>query len=481
MVWPGTGYWRRWDYGSGAVPVGGKTRCPGGVHDRQHLAANSQLHPVHSGSQRELGRPPPGPELEYIGSDVRIRLLTQYFDPEPTLKGLDFARRLAAHGHEVRVLTGFPNYPGGKIYPGFSREFASQEVRDGVLIERRWLHPSHSSSVGQRLANYGSFAATATMRIATDSWKPEVTWVHHPPLTTALAAFAPSRFQHGSSVVLEIQDLWPDSLASTGMVEGGGVLKCIGACARMAYRRADRIVVISDGFKRALVDRGVPSEKIEVIYNWADSRGLAGSCEPAPRLASKWGAEGKFVVMFAGNMGPAQSLVNVLRAAEIVLHKTPDIQFVLVGDGIARTDLEEDAKRRRLTNVSFVGRQPIEAMGGMLPLADALLVHLRDDPLFEITIPSKTQAYLAAGRPIVMAVKGDAARLVTRAGAGVTCTPDVPAELAQAVLGLKAMPAEQRATMGERGQSFYRDELAIDHGVQRYLALFTEMRAPRRR
>ena len=180
-------------------------------------------------------------------------------------------------------------------------------------------------------------------------------------------------------------------------------------------------------------------------------------------------------MVFAGTMGPAQNLRTVLEAARLIQSSDPAIEFVFVGDGLDRPALVAEAERQGLDNVRFFGRRPPGEMGPILAGADALLVHLSDDPLFRVTIPSKTQAYLAAGRPLVMAVAGDAADLVRAAGAGITCEPDDPEGLAAAVRRLARMPADEREALGRRGRAFYDSELSLGAGVSRFERLFERL------
>lgn len=397
---------------------------------------------------------------------MRILLLSQWFDPEPTLKGLAFARALARDGNRVEVLTGFPNYPGGRIYPGYRQRLVQRGWVDGIRIVRVPLFPSHDASGLRRAVGYVSFAASA---ISVGGWatsNPDVIYAYHPPLTTGIAAALLSGIKR-APFVLDIQDLWPDTLSVTGMIQSETLLRVVDALCRLLYRRATRITVLSPGFKRALVARGVPEHKVEVIYNWVDEDRL--SLVPETGTDAPLKKDDRFNVVFAGTMGKAQGLDTVLDAAQILLARLPLARFVLVGGGIEVPRLEAECRRRGLSNVEFLPAMPMESVGGVLAVADALLVHLCDDPLFSITIPSKTQAYLAAGKPILMAVSGDAAELVARSDAGVTCAPEDALALADAVVGLAGMAPEELVAMGRRGANFYASELSLREGAARFL------------
>ncbi len=397
---------------------------------------------------------------------MRILILSQWFDPEPTFKGVAFARELVRRGHEVEVLTGFPNYPGGKLYPGYRLRPWQRERVDDIPVLRVPLYPSHGRSMLGRVANYGSFALSATIGSAFVK-RPDVIYVYHPPATIGLPAVAARMFR-GVPIVYDVQDLWPDTVAATGMVNNSAVLRLLGRWCRFVYRQADRLVVLSPGFKKALMDRGVPEAKIDVIYNWCDETavGRNGVCPVA------LGAPGEFTVLFAGTMGFAQGLDAVLQAASICTMSIPRARFIFVGGGIDRERLERTAAQMALPNVRFLPRQPMSEMGRFLSAADVLLVHLKDDPLFEITIPSKTQAYLAAGKPVLMAVRGDAAALVERSGAGIVCQPANPASIAAGVAELASTSPSRLVEMGHFGRKFYDRELSLSAGVSRFETVF---------
>lgn len=403
---------------------------------------------------------------------MRILFLTQWFEPEPTFKGLAFARELLRRGHDVEVLTGFPNYPGGRVYPGYRVRLRQREVVDGIRITRVALYPSHGRSAVTRVANYLSFALSAATVGACSVHRADVAYVYHPPATIAFPAMV-LKLLRQVPFVLDIQDLWPDTLAATGMVGNRPVLGAIGWFCRLAYRSAARIAVLSPGFRQKLIERGVPAEKIEVIYNWCNEAAICLARADAPILAEA-GLAGRFNVVFTGTMGKAQALSSVLRAAKLLAVREPRVQFVFVGGGVEAETLKGEAAALGLDNVRFLPMRPATEVGPLLAAADVLLVHLRDDPLFTITIPSKTQAYLASGRPILMAVRGDAAALVRDAGAGVCVSPADPDALAAAVCELSARAPEQLAQMGARGRAYYLHDLSLSAGVDRFEALFRQ-------
>mgnify|MGYP001806142544 CR=1 FL=1 len=401
---------------------------------------------------------------------MRILLLTQWFDPEPTYKGLVFAKELQQKGFEVEVLTGFPNYPGGKIYPGYKIQFYKKEVIEGVLVTRVPLYPSHDQRAIGRVLNYVSFAASALVYGVLRAKRPDVVYAYHPPLTAGLAASLIRRLRR-VPVVYDIQDMWPDTLRATGMVSNSRVLDIVGSICTMVYRSVDRIVVLSPGFRKLLVERGVPERKVEVIYNWCDEASMGN---PAGEVPKDFPGSESFTIVFAGNMGKAQALDGVLAAAEIVQKKAPEICFVFIGGGVEVNNLKRLAHEKKLHNVCFFQPVPMAEIGGVLAKADALLVHLRKDPLFTITIPSKTQAYMAVGKPLLMAVEGDVADLVKAAGCGVIAEPENSESIANAALKLYSLGSSERNAMADRSIQYYRSQLSLNAGVEKFAAIFRQ-------
>src|SRR5262245_27261637 len=204
-----------------------------------------------------------------INYQMRILYATQWFEPEPILKGIYFAKLLQGHGHDVQVVTGFPNYPGGNIYPGYRLRWFRQDVMDGVPIDRVFLYPSHSRSALGRALNYLSFSISLTIYGLSTRKRPDVLYAYHPPLTVGLAAALIAAVRR-IPLIYDIQDMWPDTLVTSGMFSNRTALNFVGWLCRLVYHRADRIIVQSPGFKLLLVERGVPATKINLIYNWAN-------------------------------------------------------------------------------------------------------------------------------------------------------------------------------------------------------------------
>jgi glycosyltransferase involved in cell wall biosynthesis len=401
-------------------------------------------------------------------ANVRILFLTQYYYPEPVEKVHDLARGLVRRGHDVQVLTSFPCYPRGEIYDGYRLSLGKQEVIDGVRVLRVPQIPDHSRTAWKRAAYYLSFALSAATIGLARVGPADVMLVYQAALPIGLATWVLHRLRR-LPVVLDVVDLWPESIMSSGMLENPLAWRAVERVARWVYADAQHVSVVTEGYRRNLLRLGVPDEKLGVIPNWMPSDTYHVE-EPDPLVAEREGIAGRFTVMYAGNMGPLQDLGTVLQAAEL-LRDDPDVQFVLVGDGLQFPELVARARERNLTNVKFLGRRPPETMPSLYAHAGALLVHLRPDPLSDVTIPSKLFAYLACGRPIIVGVRGDAEAFVRKGGFGVAVPPSDPAAMAQAVRELAHAPAAERERMGATALRLHREEFSSEVQTTRFEAL----------
>ena len=403
-----------------------------------------------------------------MDKSTRVLLLTQWFDPEPAFKGLIFARELVKRGFDVEVVTGLPNYPGGRFYPGYKLKLLQREVLDGILVTRVPLYPSHDQSVTKRALNYLSFAASSLIYCLFVAERADVMYAYHPPLTVGITASI-VRMIRGFPVVYDIQDMWPDTLRATGMLSNARALRVVGRLCEWVYHRVDQIVVLSPGFKRLLVQRGVPEAKVSVIFNWADEPSLSVPADEVPTL---FAGHDRFFILFAGNIGKAQALDTVVQAAELLQMQGSRICWVMLGGGVEVERLKVEVTRRQLNNLVFLPAVPMAKVGAYLQAADALLVHLRKDPLFEITIPSKTQAYMFVGKPLLMAVNGDAADLVRQSGCGVVAESESPQALVQAAQTLANSDTDSLAAMSYQAKEFYQQHLSLAVGVDSFCRQF---------
>ncbi len=405
---------------------------------------------------------------------MRILFLSQWFQPEPNFKGLPFAKALTERGHHVEVLTGFPNYPGGKIYPGYRVRLCQREIMDGIRVNRVALYPSHDKSALRRAINYLSFAFSAFFVGPWVIGRPDTIYVCN-LVTLAPVAFL-IRFFFRSKVVIDVLDIWPESIASSTMLNNKIALFVLDNICKWVYRKADKLIAPSPGIKRALINKGVSPEKIEVIYHWCDESKIQKNA-PTSDLVKNLEFSGKFVVLFAGTMGIVQGLDTLLDCAKICREKLPKVKIVFIGGGIDRARLEQRKNEMGLDNVVFLPPRPLESMGEIFAIADALIVHLKDEPLFRITVPSKTQAYLYVGKPIIMAIKGDAEDLVREARAGIVCESENPKQMAESIETLYSMSSEDRDRMGMSGLEYYKKNLSFASGVDQFEKLFFALHA----
>jgi len=389
-------------------------------------------------------------------------MISQWYDPErgsAILSGT-IARALKDRGHEVQVVTGFPNYPDGQLYPGYRLRPYQREELEGVTVHRAPLYVSHDADPKRRAANYLSYAASASAIAVTRLGKIDATLVHSTPATVAIPAMALRALRH-TPYVVHVQDLWPQTVNASGFLAGGHHRRVEGLLHRYCdavYRHAASIAVTSPGMVDLIRARGVESRKISVIPNWADERYFR-PVTPSTDIVNELGPFRPFTVMYAGAMGEVQAL-EVLIDAAAMLRDHREIGFLLVGGGVSEPSLKAQVSNAGLDNVRFIGPQPVERMAGVLALGDVQIVSLKDLPIFSATLPSKIQATLAAGRPIIGALAGDAAALLRDSGAGLTTTPGSAAELAEAILKAAALPAEERLAWGDRGRDYYIDHLS---------------------
>jgi glycosyltransferase involved in cell wall biosynthesis len=383
---------------------------------------------------------------------LKILVITQYFWPE-SFRINDLVLGLRERGHEVEVLTGVPNYPEGRIYPGYGIFSPSEERFEGIRIMRVPLLPRGSSRNWRLAANYLSFVLSAGLLAPFRCrGRYDVIFVYEPsPVTVALPAIL-LRALKRVPLVFWVQDLWPESLSATRSVASPRVLRWVRRLVDFIYRRSDLVLISSRGFTEHVLASGIGRDRIEYFPNWAENfyqphtKSITGVAEKMPA---------GFRILFAGNIGGAQSFETILAAAEGT-RSHPNLHWVIVGDGNMRPWVAEEVRRRGLAaQVHLLGQRPVDTMPDYFAAAHALLVTLRGDPVFSLTVPSKIQSYLACGRPIVAAIDGEGAGIIEESGAGLRCPAEDAEGLAAAALALFGMPAEQREAMGRSGRAYF--------------------------
>lgn len=381
---------------------------------------------------------------------MRILYIAQWFDPEPMIKGAGFVRALIERGHQVEVVTGFPNYPVGKVYPGYRVSIHQKDEVEGVPIHRVALYPSQDRSSFGRILNYFSFALSVAIHGIFRARDFDVVY-SYPPLPAALAGTIIGWVRR-RPFVMDIQDLWPDSVVRSGMPGVQWMGRVISPLCRFAYKRSSRIIAQSQGIAARLVERGVPAEKIDVIYNWADEQAAAQS---RAHDLSRYALTGKFNIIYGGNLGRVQELDVLVRAAHLAAAHAPDLQLTLIGDGVEGDNLRALVAEIGATNVKIHPGVARAEIGAIFAAADVLTLHLAKDPLFKITVPQKTQFYMAMGKPVLAGIEGEVADLIVRSGAGLAVEPSNVEAIAGAMVEFAQMDPERIRQMGEASRKAY--------------------------
>ncbi|MFC7486541.1 glycosyltransferase family 4 protein [Knoellia sp. CPCC 206453] len=400
---------------------------------------------------------------------MRIGFITQWFPPEPgTHVAAGIATGLAERGHQVDVVTGFPNYPSGRLMEGWAQRFyLREEYSPGVTLHRSPLYPSHDSSPTHRMANYLSFAASATATANLRVPRPDVWLVYSSPATAAVPALLARRGRR-APICLHIQDLWPDSVTGSDFVHGRALRmmdRALHAFTNASYRAAERIGVISPSMKDILVQRGVPADKIRWVPNWSDNAKAPDNAAERRSLGLPSGP----LFLYAGNLGKLQGLLPLVNAFADV----PEAQLVLMGDGVEKDELSAAAADAPAGNVHVRNSVPADVVPHHLAAADVLVVSLKDSPLLRATMPSKVQSSMAAGKPILVHGAGDVADVVTDAGAGVAVRPGNHGEVADGIRELANQPDEW-ADAGVAARQHYEDHFAPDVGITRLESMLLE-------
>jgi colanic acid biosynthesis glycosyl transferase WcaI len=392
---------------------------------------------------------------------VKIAIVSQYYPPEPAPIPAELAAGLISAGHDVRVITGYPNYPGGRVFAGYRQTFRGMsEVVDGVPVRRLPLIASHSMNPFLRIANYVSFAVSVRS-VGRENTDVDVVYVYATPMTVAAGARAWAR-AFGVPVVLHVQDLWPESVTGSSLI-GSRTAKAIidrllGAWLTRIYRKASAIIAIAPTMRRLLVDRGAPADRVTMVFNWGREHGddhvhpVGAESETGTR------------VLYAGNLGDLQDLETVIRAAALV-RDLVQFEIAIVGAGVAEMRLRELAREIDAVNVRFFPPVPVDQMSDIYGSASYQLVPLRDLPVFRGTIPSKLASGLAAGLPVITTVAGDVSDLVRSHDVGFTAPPADPAALAEAFRAAHSLAHDGRRRLADRAQHLYKSQMSRDAGI----------------
>jgi colanic acid biosynthesis glycosyl transferase WcaI len=406
---------------------------------------------------------------------MRILIYSYNYYPEPI--GIaplmtELAEGLVARGHEVRVVTGMPNYPQRQIYPGYHGKLYCTEERNGVVIQRSsvWIRPQ--PGLLSRMLLDGSFVLTSLLQ-ALRGWEPDVILLTVPPLPIAVPATLLGWF-YSCPVVLNLQDILPEAAVHVGLIKNKQAIRVFEALEKFAYRAAHTISVITEGFTDNLIGKGVAVEKIRCIPNWVDVKFIRPLSKANNPFRQIHNLQNKFVVMYSGNIALTQGLKTVIEAAAELRH-IPDVVFVIVGEAKALDDLWQICMEYQVENVLLLPFQPREKLPEMLAAADVGLV-MQKKNVIGFNMPSKIQVLLASGRPIIGSVPstGTAANAIRQSGGGIVVEPECPKHLATAILELQSNPAKLEA-IGEQGRRYAVLNYSAEQALTRYEKLFYDV------
>ncbi len=393
---------------------------------------------------------------------MKILISSFVYYPEPIgLREHDLAAGLVDLGHEVFVITGLPSYPVGIVYDGYHDKVRKWEVVDGVRIYRIPFLGYRGRSPIKRILSFLKFSFLTIQALYSQRIQPDIVRANQFGLPGYLVSLL-----KGIPFFLDVQDMWPEWTKTSDFNMSKLLYEMLEWQQKKIYQRAQKITTISKRFKKYLESKGVPSEKIFIISNWAGSKDF----RLVPRdekLGTEEGLDCKFNIIYAGNIGSAQGIEIILQTAEL-LGDNMTLQFLVIGDGLEKADLQNQIFKMGLKTVRFLGRKKPELLVKYLAWADVLLLPLRKNPIYEVTIPSKTFAYLACGRPILVAANGDVADLISEIGAGVVVPPEDPKAIALAIQDLMSMEPSRREQYGVNAQFAYHKYFDRDELIRQY-------------
>lgn len=383
---------------------------------------------------------------------MKLLVVTQYFHPE-NFRVNELVAALVQRGHQVTVLTGHPNYPEGRFYPGYKGWRCVRESYSGAEVIRVPMLARGKGGGIRLLLNYLSFALSSTLAVFTRLRSPvDAVFVFQvSPITAGLAAIAASK-RFRAPILFWVLDLWPESLQATGAIKQPRVLAWVAKGVKWIYSNCQYVLVQSRAFDQKIEALGFPADRIRYFPNWIESDYEMAA--PADSLVSAE-ASNEFVVTYAGNIGAAQDFSTVVEAATQLAPLLPQLRWTIAGEGRMAPWLRSEVVRRGLQPYfRFLGQLPPSQMPALFACSNALLVSLRSDPVFALTVPGKVQSYLASGRPVLAMLDGEGARIVTEAGGGLAVPAGSAQELVGSIQKMAAMPLAERQAMGRRGQAY---------------------------
>ena len=425
---------------------------------------------------------------------VKILYVSQYFPPEmgaPAARAAELAQHWAQAGHEVSVLTGFPNHPTGVVPAEWRARLrrltyherifpvsAPQKTSGRVDVFRTWLWPLPNRKAHERMRNYASFCVSAGLRGLTIP-RPDVVIASSPQLLVGLSGWWVA-FARQLPFVFEVRDLWPESLTAVGVGDENSLLhRALAAVAKFLYQRSNRIVVVTPAFKEHLMRFWhVPEEKISVVENGVETDLFTPAAPEANRaLRRELAAEGKFLVCYIGTMGMAHGLETLLEAAHQLQQQNANVQFLLVGEGAEKERIKTLAQSRGLSNLRFLDQQPREKIPAFISASDACLVLLKKTDIFKTVIPTKMLEFMSCARPVILGVDGQARQIVEEAGAGIVIEPENAEALVHAIQQLSAN-RELGTIQGQKGREYILQSFSRDRTARKYIEVLRSLLKP---
>lgn len=403
---------------------------------------------------------------------MKILYISQYFPPEmgaPAARAVELSRHWASLGHDVTVLTGFPNHPTGVVPLEYRRKFRRlvfRERTNGINVVRTWLLPFPNRKAHERMLNYSSFCLSAASTGLFLS-RPDVVIASSPQLLVGLSGWWLAQCKC-VPFVFEVRDLWPESLVAVGMGDGNSLLhKSLATIAGFLYRHSNRIVVVTPAFEDHLVnDWGVPREKISVVENGVETQLFAP--QPSTDLRKELGAQGKFVVSYIGTIGMAHGLETIIAAAAQLRDTHPEIVFLVLGEGAEKEHIVALARERGLSNLKFVDQQPREKIPAYICTSDICLVLLKKTDIFKTVIPTKMLEFMSCARPVILGVDGQARTILEQARGGLVIEPENSEALVNAILHLAAN-RETARELGRNGRKYIVREFSRRQTAEKYI------------
>lgn len=399
----------------------------------------------------------------------KILVLSQHYSPEPNFIVTEVAEALARTS-DVIVVTAHPNYPYGRFYSGRRFPRIEKSIQNGVVVWRVPFFPDHSLSVVKRALSYLSFAVVASLLAPFVAGKPDTVWVYHGPFTTGLASLF-FKFVRGSRLVITCADLWPESFTAAGVVKSSWIISIASTYNRAINRAADLVVCATRGTMRTFQEIGIPKERLAFIPVWIEgTRTSAGQ--------TQYDSAGSQRIVYAGNLGPAQGLETVIRAAAILRDEVPTVKFEIFGAGASEDSLRALAAQCGAANVAFHGRVSSQDAFAASASSFAQIVCLQRSPLFKRTIPSKLFSAFAASAPILYGLEGEAADLAAESGGGIAFDSNEPDTLVDAVKTLLSLPNDRRTQMRAQLKRFFSQNFDPRELVTRYERILTDDSSP---